>query len=299
MPLMVILNGKKASVPALRVAIDEIRKEYKDRVDIRVTYEYGDIDRLIDDAISRGIKRVIIGGGDGTVNETINALMRYPKERRVIIGVVPLGTANDFAVGCNIPLDSLEALRLAIYSPPTPIDVIKANDRYFINMATGGYGAEVTKETPLWLKNLIGGGSYLITGILKLASMTPYKVDVITPDVEFTFTGVVSAICNGRQSGGGIVLAPNAYINDGLLDVFAISDIMNADVAMLLDEVNNPSDNGIYIKRFQTPWIEVHSLNKAPLNLDGEPYERDNYLRYEVVSNAINCVLPRDCACII
>lgn len=299
MLIRVILNGKKATLPAIRDVIDEIRNDYNGTIDIRVTYEYGDVHRFIKEAIEDSVYRVIIGGGDGTLNEAVDALMQYPKESRVPLALMPLGTANDFAVGCNIPLEYLESLKLAIYSYTTPIDVIQVNSRYFINVATGGYGAEVTKDTPIWLKNMIGGGSYLITGIMKLASITPYKVDVKIPSKEFSITGVVSAICNGRQSGGGMVLAPNAFINDGLLDVFVVTDIVNADINILLNELNEPSNNGTYIKRIQTPWIETFSTNPAPLNLDGEPYNRDSHLRYEVKASAIEFALPNNCPCLI
>jgi lipid kinase YegS len=297
--IRVILNGKKATLPTIRNAIDDIRKEYDGTIEVRVTYEYGDVHRFIKEAIEDKIFRVIIGGGDGTLNEAIDAMMQYPKESKIALGLLPLGTANDFAVGCEIPLDIIEALHLAIYAPTTPIDVVQVNSRYFINMATGGYGAEVTKDTPLWLKNMIGGGSYLITGILKLASMTPYKVEVKIPSKEFSITGVVGAICNGRQSGGGMILAPNAYINDGLLDVFVVTDIINADITVLLNELNQPSTDGIYIKRLKTPWIETKSSNPAPLNLDGEPYNRDSKLRYKVLAGAIEFALPSSCPCII
>jgi len=293
--IRVILNGKKATSPTIRKAIEDIREEYEGAIEIRVTYEYGDIYRFIEKAIEDRVYRIIVGGGDGTLNEVIDAIMQYPKESRVPLGLLPLGTANDFAVGCEIPLDSIEALRLAIFSSTTPIDVVQVNSRYFINVATGGYGAEVTKNTPLWLKNMIGGGSYLITAIMKLASMTLYEVDVKMPSREFSITGVVGAVCNGRQSGGGMVLAPNAYINDGLLDIFIVTDIVNADIVILLNELKEPSIDGIYIKRFQTPWIETRSVNPAPLNLDGEPYHRDNHLRYEILASAVEFVLPKNC----
>jgi len=296
----VILNGKKACIVTVRNAIEEVRKQSNSKISIRVTYEYGDMHRFIKESIDDEITRVIVAGGDGTVNEAVDALANHPKETRVELGIIPLGTANDFSKGCNIPLDTQESFQLALLGKTIPIDIIKVDKRYFINMATVGFGAEVTKETPPWLKNIFGGASYLITGIMKMASITPYTLDVKLPSKSFSITGIVGAVCNGRQSGGGRVLAPNAYINDGLLDAIVITDIMNADIPLIIEELNNPQPDGIYVKGFKTPWIEVYSSKPAPLNLDGEPYnEKGNKVRYEVVPKAINLVLPSSCTCII
>jgi len=299
MSIRVIINGKKAGIQNLRNAIEEIRREYHKSIEVRVTYEYGDIHRLIKGSIDDGIQRVVIAGGDGTINEAIDALARYPKSDRVEMAILPLGTANDFAMGCDIPMDNIKALHLALSGSTTLVDIVRANDRYFINVATAGYGAEVTKDTPLWLKNIFGGGSYLITGIMKLSSLKPYTVEVKIPSKEFTYVGIIGAICNGRQAGGGRVLAPKAYINDGLLDIFAVADITDADIYILIDELNDPKPEGIYIKSFQTPWIETYSTHPAPLNLDGEPYERGNKMRYDIVPEAIELVLPSSCPCIL
>jgi lipid kinase YegS len=299
MSIRIIINGKKVGIQNLRDAIEEVRSKYQMTIEVRVTYEYGDLHRLIKEAIDDAVQRVIIAGGDGTINEAIDALARYPKSDRVELAILPLGTANDFAVGCDIPTDIMKALHLSLVGSTTPVDIVKANDRYFINVATAGYGAEVTKETPIWLKNIFGGGSYLITGIMKLASLKPYRVEVKIPSKEFTSVGIIGAVCNGRQAGGGRVLAPKAYINDGLLDIFHVADITDADITILIDELNDPKPDGIYIKSFQTPWIETYSTHPAPLNLDGEPYERGNDMRYDIIPKAIELVLPSSCPCIL
>lgn len=137
--------------------------------------------------------------------------------------------------------DSLEALRLAISDSCTSVDIAKANERHFINIATAGFGAAVTVDTPVGLKNILGGGAYAPTGIFKAIGFVPYSGKMKTPFLEWEGTGLVAAVCNGRQAGGGQVLAPNAYINDGLLDMLVIKEVLNADFSMLLDEIKNPS----------------------------------------------------------
>ena len=294
--IRIILNGKKAGYDSVRSAISTLRKEVEG-VEIRVTYEYGDVERFVNEAIADGVKRLVVGGGDGSVNEIVDAMAKLPRDQRLELAVMPLGTANDFATACHIPLDSLEALRLAVSGKTTSIDIAKANDRHFVNVATAGFGAKVTAETPVALKNFLGGGAYTLTGVIKALNFTPYSAKVKTPEFESVETGVVAAICNGRQAGGGQVLAPQAFINDGLLDVLIIKEVLNTNIVQLLDEVKNPTHDGQYIKYFKTPWIESESEEIIPVNLDGEPYENKK-IRFESVPDAIDLVLPSDCPCL-
>ena len=291
--IRIILNGKKAGLASVRSAISELCKEVSN-VEIRVTYEYGDVDRLVKEAVCDDVKRLVIGGGDGSVNEVVGALARLPRGERPELAILPLGTANDFATACSIPIDSIAALRLAVSGSCNAIDIARANERYFINMATAGFGAQVTAETPVELKNFFGGGAYTLTGVLKALSFVPYRGKIKTPDFEFEQTGVVAAVCNGRQAGGGQVLAPKAYINDGLLDVVLVTEVLGADISVLLEEIRNPSVNGRYIKYFQTPWVEGESDEIMPVNLDGEPYQNKK-IRFEAVPEAIDLVLPESC----
>lgn len=294
--IRIILNGKKAGYDSVRSAISILREEVEG-VEVRVTYEYGDMEHFVREAIEDGVQRLVVGGGDGSVNEIVDAMANFPRDQRPELAVMPLGTANDFATACHIPIDSLEALRLAVSGKTTSIDIAKANDRHFVNIATAGFGAKVTAETPVALKNFLGGGAYTLSGVVQALNFTPYSAKVKTPEFESVETGVVAAICNGRQAGGGQVLAPNAFINDGLLDVVIIKEVLGADIMQLLDEVKNPMHDGQYIKYFKTPWIESESKEIIPVNLDGEPYENKK-IRFESVSDAIDLVLPGDCPCL-
>ena len=295
--VMIILNGKKAGIPTVREAISAFRKEVND-LQVRVTYEYGDVERFMLEAVQNGVERLIIGGGDGSVNEVVDAMAKLPREKRPILAILPLGTANDFATACEIPLESLDALRFAMSGYATPIDIVKANDRHFINTATAGFGAQVTADTPVELKNFLGGGAYTLTGVLKAMDFVPYRSNITTPQNSFdNLNIIVGAICNGKQAGGGQVLAPNALINDGLLDVISISEFKLRDIPQVLDEIKNPSIKGEFIKYIQTPWIESESKQIIPVNLDGEPYS-NHKIRFEVVPSAIDLIIPKESPCL-
>ncbi len=295
--VMIILNGKKAGIPTVREAISTFRNEVTD-VQVRVTYEYGDVERFMLEAVQNGVERLIIGGGDGSVNEVVNAMATLPRKARPELAILPLGTANDFATACEIPLESLDALRFAMSGSSTPIDIVKANDRHFINTATAGFGAQVTADTPVELKNFLGGGAYTLTGVLKAMDFVPYSSNITTPQNSFQNHDVVAgAICNGKQAGGGQVLAPNALINDGLLDVVGISKFTLIDIPQVLEEIRYPSSEGVFVRYLQTPWIESESAKIIPVNLDGEPY-RNHKIRFEVVPSAIDLIIPKDSPCL-
>jgi len=298
MKIMIVLNGKKAGFPEVRNAIEVFREEQSD-VQVRVTYEYGDVARFLDEAVQNAVDRFIIGGGDGSVNEAVDALAKLPKAKRPTLAIFPLGTANDFATACTIPLSSLEALRFAASGSITSIDIAKANDRHFVNMATAGFGAKVTAETPVELKNFLGGGAYTLTGVLKALDFIPYKSKIVTPNHELDLQGIFAgAICNGRQAGGGQVLAPLAMINDGLLDIVSILEFKLIDIPQVLWEIQNPSANGQFIKYLQTPWVECSAHEEIPVNLDGEPYHNST-IRFEIIPSAIDLVIPKDAPCLI
>lgn len=289
-----ILNGKKAELPAVRNAVTDART-YEHDLEVRVSFEYGDIGRFVSEAHSEGVSRLIAGGGDGTVNEMVNALMKIDRSERPEMGIVPLGTANDFATSCLIPSDPLSALLLAINEKSRPVDIGQANDRYFINVASGGFGAEVTADTPIELKNFLGGNAYALTGILKALNFVPNQGKMVTEDRVIEGAAVVGAVCNGRQAGGGLVLAPDARIDDGLLDIVIIKYFSALDIPQVLSEIQNPSPNGEFVKIFQTTWIDRYSGERvAPINLDGEPY-LSREIRFEAVPNAIDLIVPHTC----
>lgn len=292
--IRLLLNGKKASLPAIRSAVYELRKQGF-HIEVRVTWESGDINRFVEDAVRDGIPRIVACGGDGTVNETASALAQIDEGVRPEMAILPLGTANDFATSCNIPSSITEALALALEGYAYPVDMGKANDHYFINVATGGFGTKVTVETPPQLKRFLGGGAYTLTGIAKALQFSPIAGVVRTAELEDSFEMIAGAVCNGRQAGGGQMLAPNAFIDDGLLDVVIIPTFPLYDLDVVINELLNMTTDGQYIRRLQTQWIETVSLgNTEQVNLDGEPYSSES-VRFEIIPHAINVVLPGNC----
>jgi lipid kinase YegS len=294
--IRIILNGKKAGLDEVRAAVATLRGESVD-VEVRVTWEHGDAERLVHEAARDGVERLVAAGGDGTLNEVVSGLAKLACDERPELAVMPLGTANDFATACTIPVTPLEALRLAVSGHTHPVDIVRANERYFINVATGGFGAEVTADTPPALKNFLGGGAYTLSAVVKALSFSHSQGRLLAENTELEGAAVMGAICNGRQAGGGQQLAPNALIDDGLLDVIVILAFPLNNVAQVIQEVMNPSLPGQYVKRFRSPWVETRPSQTRSVNLDGEPYLA-HQIRFECLPGEIRLVLPDDCPCL-
>jgi lipid kinase YegS len=291
--MRMILNGKSAGDPALRAAVKEIR-DVGHRLDVRVTWEGGDAARYAADAAGDRVDVVIAAGGDGTVNEVVTGILSTKDIGNTAVAVVPFGTANDFASGCGIPIgDPLAALRLAASGDAVPIDVGKANDDYFVNVASGGFGAEVTANTPPELKKAIGGAAYSLMGIVTAAKMAPHNCRVTLPDGSSHRGGVlVMTAANGRQCGGGQQVAPRAYLNDGLLDFTIIHDVDVQSFGQVLAELLTLGDESNELVSYaQLPSLRIESDDDLQVNLDGEPV-RSRVYDFSVIPGAVRFILP-------
>jgi lipid kinase YegS len=286
-----ILNGKVAGNDALRAAVARHRAAGH-RIEVRVTWEKGDARRFVSNA--GHVELVIAAGGDGTLNEVLHGLMDMPKDARPDLGIVPLGTANDFAVGCGIPRDPAKALALCMKGERAAIDVGRANDHWFINTASSGFGAKITATTSPDLKRLLGPAAYTVMGAILAINLHHYQGRLILPDREITNSGPVAIVGNGRQAGGGIQVAPRAFIDDGLLDVLVVRQVPPTALLAAARELQQLPSDGEYISYWQTPWLEVHPEEAIPVNLDGEPL-RFSTVRYEAVSRAIQLIVPPKC----
>ena len=210
MDIRVIINGKKAGLEPVRSAIFKARESGK--VEVRATWEGGDVERLVHEAVHAGCQRLVAAGGDGTVKEVADAMLHLSADERPELAVMPLGTANDFATACTIPADHLPALHLAQAGKVQNVDAVKANEHYFMNVASGGFGAQVTANTPVALKNFLGGGAYTLSGLVQAVNFAPYQGEMHLPDESVRSDVIVGAVCNGRQAGGGQQLAPQAFV---------------------------------------------------------------------------------------
>jgi len=296
-----ILNGKNAGDDGLRAAVTAWR-ERGVHLEVRVTWESGDAERYVAEAIGDGVDAIIAAGGDGTLSEVATTLAHRdePADALPTLGLVPMGTANDFASAAGLPAAAEQALGLVAECPARPIDLLRmqAGDDvlWCANVASGGFGTQVTVETDDGLKQLLGGLAYLVTGLARLGRIEPVRAQLRGPDFAWEGDFIALGIGNGRQAGGGQALCPDALIDDGLIDVTLIPEL-SGEVAATLGALVTGGKRAALERvavRVRLPWLEIETPAPMTLNLDGEP-EQARHFRIDCVPRRLRMHLPPDC----
>ncbi len=297
----VIINGKSAGNDPLRAAVAAMR-ERGVRLSVRVTWEHGDAERYVAEAVAEGIDTVIAAGGDGTLSEVAATLAHRDEgaDRLPTLGLVPLGSANDFAAAAQLSVEPDAALELIHATAAQPIDLLRfeaGGELYWCaNLASGGFGTQVTVETDESLKTMLGGLAYVITGIARLGGIEPIRARMRGPDFAWNGDFIALGIGNGRQAGGGQTLCPDASIDDGLLDLTVVPELsgeLGKTVGTLLTDGRNAALDRVAVRE-QLPWLEIESEQPLTLNLDGEPLESIRF-RVDCVARRLRMHLPPTC----
>jgi len=295
-----ILNGKATGNEDLREAVATLR-ERGVQLEVRVTWESGDAERYVAEAIAHGVDTIIAAGGDGTLSEVAETLAHReePADALPSLGLLPLGTANDFATAAEIPDAPLAALELIRHAPARPVDLLRIDADgkvwWCANVASGGFGTEVTVETDEGLKKVLGGLAYLVTGVSRLGRIDPIQARVRAPGFEWAGGFIALGVGNGRQAGGGQVLCPEALIDDGLLDVTVIPEL-SGEVASTFAALVKGGKRGALeqvAERVQAPWVEIEAELPLTLNLDGEPVQARHF-RIDCVPGRVNLHVALD-----
>lgn len=295
-----ILNGKSAGDDRLRDAVAALRARGV-ALDVRVTWENGDAERYVAEALADGVDTIVAAGGDGTLSEVATRLARRdaPADALPSLALVPLGTANDFATAAGVPDDPLRALSLVLSAPARPIDLLRITadgaEHWCANLASGGFGTQVTVETDEGLKKMLGGLAYLLTGISRLGKIDPVPAQVRAPGVAWRGELIALGLGNGRQAGGGQALCPEALVDDGLLDLTIVPELSGevaATLGTLVSEGRQAALERVAIQA-RVPWVEIDAEPALTLNLDGEPVAAMRF-RIDCVAGRVRMHLPLD-----
>ena len=283
---LLILHGKQALNEDVRSAV-LARREQGWELAVRVTWEGGDARRLVGEALEQGYTHIIAGGGDGTLRDVAEAMAQARASASLVL--MPLGTANDFAKAAGVPLEPAQALALLDVAPRA-IDLGQVGGQVFLNMATGGFGSQVTANTSEDLKKVLGGAAYLFTGLTRFSELKAAYGELEGPDFQWKGEMLALGIGNGRQAGGGHVLCPQAMADDGLLDV-SILPAPQEVVGTLRELMSNGWGLDNMFVRARLPWVQIKQAEGLYINLDGEPLKGDD-LRFETLPKALRVHLP-------
>ncbi|RFU69990.1 diacylglycerol kinase [Bacillus sp. V59.32b] len=220
-------------------------------------------------AIERGYDVVIAAGGDGTIYEVVNGLA--DAKVRPKLGIIPVGTTNDFARAIHMPRSVEAAVDIIAAGHTMPIDIGKMNERYFVNIAGGGRLTELTYEVPSKLKTMLGQLAYYLKGIEMLPSIRATEVTIEYDGKLFEGEIMLFLVGNTNSVGGFEKLAPDASLNDGMFTLLILKKTNLADfirIATLAIRGDHVNDRDVlYVKANR---IKVTAKDKMQLNLDGE-----------------------------
>lgn len=169
----------------------------------------GDAERLAREASSAGFDRLVVAGGDGTINEAINGLC----DRNLPLAIVPLGTANVLAAELDLPLDAAALAETIVSGATRRVAIGRVNGRAFTMMAGVGFDAYVVTHVSLRLKRAVGKLAYVIETLRQLLRYRPLMYDVIVDGKSYRASSVI--VANGRFYGGRFVCAPEARLESG------------------------------------------------------------------------------------
>lgn len=262
-------SGKATIGSKLGLVIDMFTKAGYE-VTARPTQERLDACAAAKYACNVGYDLIVCSGGDGTLNEVIQGVMK--SDDKIPIGYIPAGSTNDFARGVGIPKEIEEAVQWIINGKPYPCDIGSFNDKYFTYIAAFGAFIEVTYETSQQAKNMLGHAAYILNGLTRLKSIKSYHMSV-TYDTGTIEDDYIFGMVTNSSSVAGLLSLSDFLLDDGLYEVTLIKTPNNPlDLQRIIHSLLNIDIDidTAYIKSFRTSKIKFECDEELQWTIDGE-----------------------------
>ena len=237
--------------------------------------------------LDQGIGRLIVGGGDGSIS-TVAPLVAA---RSVRLGVLPLGTANDFARTLNIPADLDAAAQVAAGDHVEPVDLARANDVVFLNVASIGMSVEAMHKLSPGMKRALGPIAYVVAGARAFFGHQLFKFRMKGWDDQQGSAHQV-VVANGRFYGGGVLVAQDSTLDDGKLTAYCLGcrgrwELLRTIALQKMQfQIERPGD--AYVR---ATTLRVETWPSLPVNLDGEIRTRTP-VEFSVEEKALSVLVP-------
>lgn len=233
------------------------------------TEREGDATLEAERALKQQYDILILAGGDGTLNEVVNGIAEQPNRPK--LGVIPMGTVNDFGRALHLPNDIMGALDVIIEGHSTKVDIGKMNNRYFINLAAGGQLTQVSYETPSKLKSIVGSFAYYIKGFEMLPQMKAVDLRIEYDDKVFQGEALLFLLGLTNSMAGFEKLVPDAKLDDGYYTLIIVEKANLAE----LGHIMTLASRGEHTKHPKVIYEKAKSINissytEMQLNVDGE-----------------------------
>lgn len=252
----------------------------------------GRIPETVSMLLADGCDLLVLGAGDGTVSSVVDFLAH----RRTVLGLLPLGTANDFARTLQVPTDPLLACEVVAAGNVVDVDLGMVGDNYFVNVASVGLSVGVTRRLSERLKRHTGKLAYAIAAAASILRHRPFTARLTFPDGDHPPIDLDRllqvAVGNGRFYGGGAVVAPDAGIDDQTLDVYAIPLRRRRDLLGIARQFRS----GAFVHRADvthvtTTRVVLETAPAEPLNIDGEVVAHTPQ-EFAIARNALRVLVP-------
>ena len=294
--LLLIVNpfSGKAKMVTNLMAVTRILSEKGFEVTVYPTKKSGDGTLRASRVKQDEYDRIVVCGGDGTLNEVITGLMQSSVKCK--IGYVPAGTLNEWSLGLNIPRSITEAAKVAAGDKEISLDIGKFGERYFTYTASFGAFTEASYSTPQEVKNVLGQAAYFFEGIKSLTNIHPihlkFETDEKTDEGDYGF----GAVSNSLSVGGIVKFKENAVkLNDGFFEVFLIKNPTNIlQLQNIIDGILRGDLERENMEFFHTKKLKVIGGKGVSWTLDGEFAFGKDDLIIENVPSALWLVSPEN-----
>ena len=258
-------KGKKFDI--VKSAFENAGESYE----LHATSTREELREIVANLTSEKGNSIIVLGGDGTLHDTLNAFVDFENNS---LGIIPLGTGNDFAESAHIPTDIKKAAELILNNSPRPIDYIEF-DSGLKSLNAFGMGIDVDVLERAYSGKSVKRSKYVKALVVSLAKFKSHNFTVRYNGVEEKHFGVIAAVGNGRQFGGGIRLFPDAKIDDGYLDLFMVDFVskfkmIGAFIKLMRGKINKVKQ----VKAVRVKEVEfIPDSESFTFQADGEIYE--------------------------
>lgn len=263
--------------------------------EIMETNAKGDYDYLKDKITTEGITDIVVVGGDGSVNQVVDAL----RETDVLFGIIPMGSGNGLAFCAGIPKNSSKAIDIVLEGGYGYVDAFTINKRFSCMLSGLGFDAQVAHDFAK--KASRGLLTYTQQSLVQYFKANPYLFEIVLDNFSFYCDAFFISIANSNQFGNHFTIAPEASLDDGLLDIVIVQKMSKAKLPFaILRQVRGNNKMGQLVEDmtkknilyFQTPSLTIRNLKLAPFHIDGEPAETDEEYKVNIIPKCFKLLQP-------
>ena len=232
---------------------------------------------------------IIVFGGDGTINEVARALVESP----TVLGIIPMGSGNGLARDLAIPMDSRKALEVILERNIRTIDYCKANNRIFFCTCGVGFDASVSERFDK--RKHRGPLSYMRSVVAEYLQFKPDTYDIVLENEVISRKAFLVTCANASQYGNNAYIAPQADMNDGMMDIAILSPFSPFDIGHLLVQMfTKRMTKNRKIQYYRSKKLTLKRAKPGIVHIDGEPVSMDKTISFEVFHNGLNVIVPND-----